>query len=76
MLSIFTQWEIIHPAYVLSHCILFTMMLLNLIIIIIFNNIVLLLLKSTMSRTFKFLNASEKHVYVIHFRFKAIIIIM
>lgn len=26
-----------------------------------------------MSRTFKLLNASGKHVYVIHFRFKAII---
>lgn len=54
-------------------------MLLNLyiIIIIIFNNIILLLLYSTMSRTFKLLNASAKHVYVLcYVRFKAIIIIM
>lgn len=46
MLSIITQWEINHPANVLSVRILFTFMLLNLyiMIIIIFNNIVLLLL--------------------------------
>lgn len=29
-----------------------------------------------MSRTFKLLNASGKHAYVIHVRFKAIIIMM
>lgn len=63
--SIITLWEVNHPANVLSVRILFTFILLNLyiMIIIIYNIIVLLLLKSTMSRTFKLLNASGKHVY-------------
>lgn len=67
MLSINIHWEIIYPANIIDITILFTFKLLNLyVLIIIFNNIIVfLLLLSTMSRTFKLLSASGKHMFQI-----------